>query len=90
MRVSCLFSWPRLRPISVMLAASNRKDQDFAQLKEKNVWGALLCPLYVFNNGEKHNRVSLHCQTLSSSLPHVRDTCNNIPQGSEAKYDFAL
>jgi len=45
-----------------MLAASNRKDQEFAQLKEKNVWGAL----YVFNNGEKLNRVSLHGQTLSS------------------------
>lgn len=90
MRASCLFSWPRLRPISVMLAASNRKDQDIAQLKEKNVWGALLCPLYVFNNGEKLNRVNLHRQTLSSNLPHVRDACNNTPQGSEAKYDFVL
>lgn len=89
MRVSCLFSWPKLSPISVTLAASNRKHQDIAQLKEKNVCGALLCPLYVFNNGEKL-RVSLHHQTLSSDLPHVRDACNNTPQGSEAKYNLAL
>lgn len=63
-----------------MLAASNRKDQDFSQLKEKNVWEAL----YVFNNGEKLNRVSLHCR-----LFQARDACNNTPQGSEAKYNFA-